>query len=306
MAGVPEHGAPHYGNLLSYKYYMRPTAQRMYGSSWRTEAKHHKNIQRLLEILALNGTCTTWDMAKLDLPDEGVRGREKEIRRLLTGRTDRGKHSSGALELGLITVDGGGSGSDNLPNRYKLSLHGILYCLDTLMLNENDMDRIASRYASALPRLFGRWDQLKEGVGGDVYRIRILARGLLLDNPEIAAGAGAGGNPIYELMSYVHIKYRKRFEFITEEDLADQISLWFYTCMLYDPDGAGGGGGDGDAAAPAAAPGPAAPASRAVDRLRGILRADDELNEWYMAFVLEADGYYARRSSTIRGSGLLQ
>ena len=161
MSGVPEHGAPHYGNLLSYKYYMRPTAQRMYGSSWRTEAKHHKNIQRLLEILALNGTCTTWDMAKLDLPEEGVRGREKEIRRLLTGRTDRGKRSSGALELGLITVDGGGSGSDSSPNRYRLSLHGILYCLDTLMLNENDMDKIASRYASALPRLFGRWDQLR-------------------------------------------------------------------------------------------------------------------------------------------------
>ena len=38
-------------------------------------------------------------------------------------------------------------------------------------------------------------------------------------------------------MSYIHIKYRRYFESISENDLADQISFWFYTYFLYDSSG---------------------------------------------------------------------
>ncbi|WKT57883.1 hypothetical protein QVH35_11435 [Candidatus Nitrosotenuis chungbukensis] len=52
-------------------------------------------MQKMLEILALHGPLTTWGMAKVVLHDEksGIRTKEKEYRRLLKGRKDRGKHS---------------------------------------------------------------------------------------------------------------------------------------------------------------------------------------------------------------------
>ena len=55
----------------------------------------------------LNGTGTTWDMAKVMDPNDisKVRTREKNYRRLLIGRVDRGKSSEGILQLGLVVKD---------------------------------------------------------------------------------------------------------------------------------------------------------------------------------------------------------
>ena len=75
-----------YGNLHAYKMYTRPMAQRTFGTiSFRKKSgpKHHENIQTILEILALNGTLTTWGMAKTHLRDTtNIRSKEKEYRRL--------------------------------------------------------------------------------------------------------------------------------------------------------------------------------------------------------------------------------
>ena len=54
---TPEEQGAIYGNIHAYKMYTRPTAQRLFGSySFRKKQgpKHHENVQRLLEILALH------------------------------------------------------------------------------------------------------------------------------------------------------------------------------------------------------------------------------------------------------------
>ena len=62
-------------------------------------------------------------------------------------------------------------------------------------------------------------------MGDKSYGIKLLANGLLADNPQIQVSPGI---PFYELMSYVHIKYQRNFEHISEEQLSEQIAYWFY------------------------------------------------------------------------------
>lgn len=274
----------HYGNLLAYKYYMRPTAHKLYGSSIKSKIKHHENIQKLLQILLTNGICTTWEMAKIRFHNDvsAVRTKEKEYRRLLIGRIDRGKHSEGVLDLGLVVKDKN-SVQKKISDQYRLSLHGILYCLDVLNLSHKDIDKMASKYADVLPKIFGKWDFLKSNIGDDVYKLQILSKGLLLDNPAMKNPF----NPIYELMSFIHIKYQRNYESISEKDLADQIAYWFYTFLLFQR-----------------------PTSNkdktqnGIKRLQNIIKKDEEIQKWYLEFFKEAENYYQQRFQTIKNSGI--
>ena len=274
----------HYGNLLAYKYYMRPTAHKLYGSSSKSKIKHHENIQKLLQILLTNGICTTWEMAKIRFHNDvsAVRTKEKEYRRLLIGRIDRGKHSEGVLDLGLVVKDKN-SVQKKISEQYRLSLHGILYCLDVLDLSHKDIDKMASKYADVLPKIFGKWDFLKSNIGDDVYKLQILSKGLLLDNPAMKNPF----NPIYELMSFIHIKYQRNYESISEKDLADQIAYWFYTFLLFQR-----------------------PTSNkdktqnGIKRLQNIIEKDVEIQKWYLEFFKEAENYYQQRFQTIKNSGI--
>ena len=277
----------HYGNLQSYKFYMLPTAKKLYGTST-SHVKHHQNVQQLLHVLALLGTSTTWEMAKKRFPNDNsrVREKEKEYRRLLIGRTDRGRHSSGVLDFGLVVKDGQVQRYP-VSDKYRLSLHGILYCLNVLNLNQNDVDLIARNYSTVIPKIFGKWDLLKSLIGDDVYKLRILSKGLLLDNTLIVK---AKNNPLYELMSYIHVKYRRYFESISEEYLADQISLWFYTYFLYDS--------DSDKTSKQTPSG--------IKKLLRVLKHNSELQDWYLKFVNESGKYYQERVDTIRSSGLIK
>ena len=280
-----ENQGTHYGNLLSYKFYMLPTSQKMYGNS-QSKIKHHQNVQQLLYVLAMLGASTTWEMTKKKFPNDNakVREKEKEYRRLLVGRTDRGKHSSGVLEFGLVVKDGKVF-RHPVSDKYRLSLHGILFCLNTLNLNKDEIDIVAQNYSKVLPKVFGKWGYLKSKIGDDVYKLSILAKGLLLDNPLIVKTLD---NPFYELMSYIHIKYRRYFESISEKSLADQISFWFYTYFLYD---------SGNKKSKKTVVG--------VKRLQQILNDDAELKKWYLNFVKESDKYYKTRVKTIKNSGLI-
>ena len=132
--------------------------------------------------------------------------------------------------------------------------------------------------------LFGKWSFLKENLGDKIYKIQILARGLLLDNPEIIKNQY---NPMYELMSFIHVKFRRNFESIDEKDLAEQISLWFYTYLLYDAEQKKKG----------------RPAT--IKHLKKLFCLDEELHNWYMAFVKEANNYYEKRIVRIQKSGLI-
>lgn len=274
----------HYGNLQSYKFFMRPTAHRVYGGSTQTKTKHQENVQKLLQILFLHGTCSTWNIAKIKFHSDvsAIRTKEKEYRRLLVGRTDRGKHSEGVLELGLVVKDYKNIKKIN-SDHYRLSLHGILYCLDVLKLNDHDIDKMTSKYSQVLPKIFGKWDFLKSIIGDDVYKLRILSKGLLLDNQMLQSSI----NPIYELMSFIHIKYKRNYEEITEEELAEQISYWFYTFLLFDGTKSN-----------------LKKKQNGIKKLQKILKNDSEIKKWYLEFFSEAKNYYEQRFMIINNSGI--
>ena len=282
--GMPLDSNTTYGNLQAYKLYVRPMAHRLFGSSYfrkKSTTKHHENVQRLLETFALYGTLTTWNMAKVRFGDDTskVRTKEKECRRLLIGRTDRGKRSNGLLDVGLVVKDGT---VNNTSTRYRLSLHGILYCLDVLDLTNGELDIIATKYVKVLPKIFGKWGYLKSVVGDDVYKLRILAKGLTMDNPHIARA----GVPMYELMSFIAIKYRKNFESISEQELANQISYWFYTNLLYSRDFRS----------------TKKKKNIGIHRLKSLLEGDKELKKWYIDFFQEAKSFYTQRIQTLKES----
>ena len=279
----PEEQGTVYGNLHAYKMYTRPMAQRIFGTvSFRKKSgpKHHENIQKILEILALNGTLTTWGMAKTHLSDStNIRSKEKEYRRLLIGRSSRGKHLPGLLEIGLVVKDGK-SMLKAPADQYRLSLHGVLYCLDVLDISEKQIEQMAIKYADVLPMVFGKWDYLKKNIGNEVYRLKILAGGLFMDNIQIA---NITKYPVYELMTYLNIKYQDNFEQINEEDLANQISYWFFTTLLV----------------PSKLKASGKRTSLEIKQWKKIFR-DKELEIWYYSFVDDAIKFYENKFKSIK------
>lgn len=271
-----------YGNLYAYKIYTRPTARRLFGSySYRKKEspKHHENVQRMLHALAVNGPQTTWGMAKTELPNDiaKVRVKEKQYRKLLVGRDDRGRHSPGVLDIGLVVIDG----QSNLKapaNIYRLSIHGILYCLDVLDLTNKEIDKMAGSYSHVLPGVFGRWNYLKSSIGEDVYRIKLLARGLLLDNVQTTK---VSKFPIYEILNYLASKYQNNFEYIEEKDLADQLSLWYYTHLLVPS---------------------RLKRKKATHDPWSVLfkKGEGEFREWYKNFLKEVTQFYEERFSVVK------
>lgn len=274
-----------YGNLSAYKIYTRPTARRLFGNnSFRRKpiSKHQENVQQMLEILALNGPLTSWGMAKTYLSNDSVaiRTREKEYRRLLVGRKDRGRRTMGVMDVGLVIKDGKSHlrGTSDL---YRLSLHGILYCLDVLDFTNKQIDIISAKYSNILPQVFGRWDYLKSIIKDEAYILKILASGLFLDNVKITKITKF---PIYEIMTYISVKYQNNFEHIEEEDLADQISYWFYTSLLL----------------------PTRLSSRSKEfhmeiRLwKKVFEGDKDLKNWYYSFLRESIKFYEDRFKVVK------
>ena len=266
-------------SMLSYKYYIRPQAHHLYGK-FASKSKHHENVQRILRVLALEGPMTTWEMAKLKFAtsNDKVRTKEKEYRRLLIGRTDRGVHSNGILDLNLVLVDSK-TAKRNPGNKYRLSLYGILYCLDVMNFNEKEIDRIAKNYEVILPLVFGNWDLLKSTIGEHVYNISLLGKGLLFDNPNIIK---IENTEFYELISYFNIKSNALTESFNEEKIGELISLWFFITLLYFPN--------------------LKRKTRNKDirkYLIKVLKKNNELNEWFLDFIKEAKIFYKQRSKIV-------
>ncbi|QLH06107.1 hypothetical protein [Nitrosopumilus ureiphilus] len=273
------------GNLQNYKMYLRPNAHLHYGTPGEQKSKlnkHQQNVQTLLKIMSKNESLTTWDLAKISIPNDmaKLREREKIYRRLLVGRKDNGKHSDGILDLGLAIKDGK-SLKTGIADKYRLSLYGILYCIDVLDFSNNEIDKIAEKYSKVLPKVFGKWDYLKSKIGDRIYGIKLLANGLLADNPQIQVQPGI---PFYELMSYVHIKYQRNFESISEEQLAEQISYWFYTNLLYNPVGKNNSKSNG------------------IKSLDAVFEDDHDLKKWFLIFFRDTIKYYQQRYSVLKKS----
>lgn len=274
-----------YGNLYAYKLYTRPTARRLFGNfSFRRKSvsKHQENIQSMLEILALNGSLTTWGMAKTHLSNDNtaIRTREKEYRRLLLGRKDRGKRTMGVMDIGLVLKDGKNQlrGSSDL---YRLSLHGMLYCLDVLDLTNKQIDIMVSKYSHILPQVFGKWDYLKSTIKDETYRLKILASGLFLDNVQVTKITRF---PVYEILTYLSIKYQNNFEYIEEKDLADQISYWFYTSLLL----------------PSRLSSKSKEFHMNVRAWKKVFEGDQELKDWYYKFLNESIKFYEDRFRVVK------
>jgi len=272
-----------YGNLQSYKMYVLPKAKQLFGNySFRRKAtiKHHSNVQKMLEILALQGPLTTWGMAKVVMHSEisGIRTKEKEYRRLLKGRQDRGKHSPGVLDVGLVVVEG--KNHDRGPSDiYRLSVHGILYCLEVLELTNKEIDTMAKKYSNVLPWVFGKWEYLKSIVGTDVYRLKTLAGGIFLDNIQVTK---LSKFPVFELLTYLSIKYQENFESIEEKKLAEQLSCWFYTHLFLLSNSK----------------------SKTVKSLKlKKIFEDKEIKDWYYRFVSESIEFYENRFTIIKKMG---
>jgi hypothetical protein len=274
-----------YGNLQNYKLYLRPNAHAHYGSPDEKESvlsKHQQNVQNLLKIMSKNESMTTWDLAKISIPNDisKLREREKIYRRLLIGRKDKGKYSDGILNLELVIKDGK-SLKTGIADKYRLSLYGILYCIDVLNLSNKEIDKIAEKYSEILPKVFGKWEYVKSKIGDKTYGIKLLANGLLADNPQIQVQTGI---PFYELMSYLHIKYQRNFENISEEKLAEQISYWFYINLLYQSIQKENLTNDG------------------INNLNELFKEDIELKKWFLIFFKESKIYYYERYSVLKKS----
>jgi len=258
-------------SLISYKYHIRPIARKKYGTI-DSESKHKKNVQEILKILALDGPLSTWDMTKSHYSSDSslMRTKEKEYRRLLIGRKDRGQYSEGILDLNLVVVDSK-SNKRNSGNIYRLTLFGILYCFDVLDFSKSDIDKIAKNYEILLPFVFGKWDFLKSIIHEHIYNITLLGKGLLFDNPNIVKIENL---EFFELISFFNFKSNNMTQSLNEEKMGELISLWFYTTLMYFPR-------------------LLAKSNRKNQKLLNIIFSKDlELKIWFNNFILEAQLFY--------------
>ena len=207
-----------------------------------------------------------------------IRTKEKEYRRLLVGRNDRGNHSNGILDLNLVTIDSI-SIKRNPGNRYRLTLFGILYCLDVMNFSEKEMDIVAKNYEVLLPLVFGNWNFLKTTIEDAVYNISLLGKGLLFDNLNIIK---IENKEFYELISYFNIKANALTPSFNEQKIGELISLWFYITILYFPN--------------------LLTKTKNKDSkkyLKKILKNNLEIKRWFSDFVIEAQTFYKQRSKII-------
>ena len=272
-----------FGNLQAYKMFVRPTANKLYGTAFmktKDMTIHQQTVRNMLSIMVKNEPLTIWDMAKVKLAgdDAKLRYREKKYRRLLVGREDRGKHTAGILELGLVVKDG--KSYKKIPaDKYRLSLHGVLYCINALRLTEKEIDGLAKKYQNVLPKVFGKWNYLKSYIKNDLYTIKLLAKGLIADNPQIITNSKT---PFYELMSYVTIKYHRNYESISETELAEQISYWFYVNLMYQPYSK------------------TKKQYVGFERLDVIFEGDTELKKWFISFDKDGKKEYKNRHDMMK------
>jgi hypothetical protein len=142
-------------------------------------------------------------------------------------------------------------------------------------LSEKDIEKMAEKYTDVLPQIFGKWNYVKTIIGNDADRLKTLASGMFMDNIQIS---NITSLPIYELMTYINVKYQNNFEQINEEDLADQISYWFYTNLLIS----------------------SKKSNNSTKHWKKLLDSYPALKKWYYKFVDEAILFYTNRFKQIK------
>jgi hypothetical protein len=138
---------------------------------------------------------------------------------------------------------------------------------------------MAKHYSHVLPWVFGKWEHLKSIMGNDVYRLKTLAGGIFLDNIQVTK---LSKFPVFELLTYLSIKYQEYFESIEEKKLSEQLSCWFYTHLFL----------------------PTGSKSKTIKstKLKRIFE-DREIKDWYYGFVKESIDFYEDRFKIIKKMG---
>jgi hypothetical protein len=80
------------------------------------------------------------------------------------------------------------------------------------------------------------------------------------------------------------VKYQNNYEYISETDLADQISYWFYTHLLI----------------PSKLRSSDMHSQLEIKKWNKIFNGDSELKQWYYSFLNEAIDFYQDRFRTIK------
>jgi hypothetical protein len=107
----------------------------------------------------------------------------------------------------------------------------------------------------------------------------LLGKGLFLDSHNTTT---ISKFPVYEILTYLTIKYQDYFEHINENDLADQISCWYYAHLLV----------------------PSLLSSKKTTLEQKpryeIFAHDIELRQWYREFFDEMIDFYQKRFKIVK------
>ena len=107
-----------------------------------------------------------------------------------------------------------------------------------------------------------------------------MAKGIFLDNVQTSKISKI---PVYEILTFLSTKYLDNFENIDEQDLAEQISSWYYTQLLI--------------------PRRANKQKSSVEYEKWyklIMKQDNEIRNWYQSFLDEVTQFYEERFKVVK------
>ncbi|AFS81352.1 hypothetical protein NKOR_07455 [Candidatus Nitrosopumilus koreensis AR1] len=255
------------GNLTYYKYTLIKKWDKNFKNNKRRNLKF---VNEVLTLFCFNNELTSWEAAKKISKKnfESINKNEKKIKRLFVGRMDNGTKYEGLLQNEIII-----NIKNKKNNKYRISLFGLLYCLTYLKLTNKEIDNIAKMHQKLLPKIFSRWDEMKEK-GDECYRLRLLSRGLLLDRFDMINDRKF---PTMEMLFYLHMKFLKYSEMCHEKDLAEEISYWFYITYFYSK---------------------RSYSIQEKNNFKKILNKNPSINTWFKKFLFETKKYF-KKSNTI-------
>jgi len=262
------------GNIQAFRNLVLPVSEELFGSRFSTSlSKHKQYVQEMLKLLSLNGSMTTWELAKssiiLDL--DSMRSRDKVFRRLILGRTDRGKSNPGVLDIGLVTTT---NSIPNSSNKYRLSAHGLLYCLAVLDLSDDEINRIVSNYSDIFPKIFAKWSLINSYFKNSIELLKKIGDTYVYENRHLTKFTSF---PFVEINDYIHTKYVNFYESISESDFADEVSYWFFTNLPIEYVLTGKN------------------THKLLENWTCLFEEDLDLKNWYYSFLLEMKNFYLVR-----------
>lgn len=236
-------------------------------------AEHGQNIKRILRFLAFrNKTATTWDFRRECFSKFRDKEGETMARRILCGRTDRGKRSVGLVDLGIVSkiIDKSDPSSSA---SYELTLYGLLYAIRVCDFSNKELFKVARNHPEMIPYVFGKADYL-ESKHVNLEPLRIIANGEI----RRFESSMLTSIPYHDLLSFLLTEYLERW-LMPQDQFVNFISLWFYTYLML----------------------ASAKKNRTVSKKWAeVMWSDDEIVLWYGAFMSQASEFYEKRSNHIR------